>query len=231
MTIKTKRYFLTAAFLFLLVLPFVVVLSATSQFFSSESALIVLNVFQRISGLMALTLIFTQIIPGAFLSKWVQIIGSKAYKFHITLGLLSYGFILIHPFLNSLLTLQITGSFGAVLADIFVGAKSQHDLLQIYGKFALILLTIGVGAGYFRTKLFFRKNWKVFHIVNYLAFILVAIHSKGLGSDINSFPYSYLYWIFVFFVFLTLVYKLIHVVRGYLHKASGLGKSKIENIN
>ena len=222
MTIRTKKYFITAIFLILLVLPFIVVLNSTPLFFSSKNALVTTNVFQRITGLVALSLIFTLIMLGAFLSKWEQIIGAKAYKIHTTLGLMSYGFILIHPFLNSLLTFQITNSFGAVLADIFVEAKSKNGVLLVFGRIALILLTIGVTAGYFRTKPFFRKNWKIFHILNYLAFILVAIHSKGLGSDINSFPYNYLYWIFVICVFITLVYKLIPIIRGYFNKTSEL---------
>jgi len=76
------------------------------------------------------------------------------------------------------------------------------------GKVALLLLTLGVIAGYFRTRPFFRRNWRKFHVVNYIAFLAIILHSRNLGTDARTPPFVWVYWIAVIAVCLTLIYKL-----------------------
>jgi len=73
--------------------------------------------------------------------------------------------------------------------------RSSTDSLILFGKTAFVLASISVFASYFRTKPFLRKNWRVFHILNYLVFILIIFHSKGLGSDIATFPFNIVYFL------------------------------------
>jgi predicted ferric reductase len=63
------------------------------------------------------------------------------------------------------------------------------DIYLNFGKLALLFITTGVLVGYFRTKPFLRRNWRKLHILNYLAFIFVAVHSWNLGTDVKSFPF------------------------------------------
>ena len=223
MSLKAKRYiFFTIWFLIIISGPLTVFLNTPYEnALSNEKVLI--NVFQRTTGLLAFSLIFIQIVIGAYMDKWVQIIGAKAYNLHVTQGLFTYGFVLVHPILNSALTYAVSKSVRDVILGLVPSFSSQREVFLVYGRVAFVLVTISVIAGYFRTKPFFRKNWKAFHILNYLSFILVAFHSKGVGSDMGSFPFNFLYWIFVSGVILTILHKIyVKYVKNYLvaHEAS-----------
>ncbi|MCH7640957.1 hypothetical protein IID22_01995 [Patescibacteria group bacterium] len=126
------------------------------------------------------------------MSKWVQILGARAYKVHITQGLITYGFIFIHPIFNVIITKQRVGALGSVLS-LLPNFSTQREIYLTFGRIALTLLTIGVFAAYFRTKPLFRRNWRAFHILNYLAFFLVVVHSRGVGTDIRTPPFSW-FW-------------------------------------
>lgn len=142
------------------------------------------------------------------MGRWVQILGAKAYKYHITEGLVTYGFILIHPFMQVLLSFNVSGIKGALLAFVpFFNTRTE--IFLSYGRIAFVLLTIGIAAGYFRTKPFFRRHWLKFHIVNYIAFFFIAVHSWGVGTDIRTPPFVWVFWAAVFLVSLTAVYKLL----------------------
>ena len=138
------------------------------------------------------------------MGHWVQMIGAKAYKYHITEGLVTYGFILAHPFMQALLDYKVAGFLGALLTFL-----PGRDIDLSLGKIALLLITIGVIAGYFRTKPFFRRHWLKFHYLNYAAFYLIAVHSWGEGTDIGTTPFVWVFWSAVSLVSFTVVYKLL----------------------
>ena len=182
------------------------ILSNTSLEQALGNPIILTNIFQRITGLLAFTLLFMQIMIGAHMNRWVQIIGAKAYKIHITQGLVSYGFMLIHPLFESAIVYQVSRSLTEAILTLKPSIATQRDLLLTFGRTSFVLVTIAVIASYFRTKPFFRRNWRAFHILNYLAFFLVFFHAR-VGTDTFTPPFLYVYWLATTLVSGTLIYK------------------------
>lgn len=190
MSFKKKRAIFLFFWFFLLSLsPFTVLRNLElEKVFAND--LLTVNFFQRILGLVSFTLLFSQIMLGSMMEKWIKLLGGWAYKFHITEGVFTYLVIFLHPFMQTIIDFKSRGLVAAVLTFL-----PGRDLYLNLGKISFLLITLGVLAGYFRTKPFFRRNWKKFHYLNYFAFFLVAIHSWNLGSDVLAFPFNPFYWL------------------------------------
>ena len=209
MDVRTRRYIFYAIWFLLLSLPLITFLKNTNLSTAFSNPVLILNTFQRLTGMTAYILLFIQIMLGAFMDHWVQVIGAKAYKFHITQGLFIYGLVLVHPTLYLLITYQLTNNLLQSFLVILPSFKNQTETLLVFGKTALLLLTVSVTAAYFRTKPFFRRNWKAFHILNYLVFYLVFYHAR-IGTDLASQPFDTFYWLALFLVTMTIIYKLFY---------------------
>jgi len=205
MSLQKKRLIAYIFWLLIILSGPVTVLLNTPMELISTNNLVLLNVFQRMTGLLAFSLIFIQILLGSFMLKWVQILGARAYKAHVTQGLLAYGFILIHPIFYYVITYEVVGKI-VLIPDFTI--KSEYWIS--FGRVAFALATIAVFAGYFRTRPFFRRNWRAFHILNYLVFILIAFHSRNVGSDIASFPFVITYWLGVSVVTVSILYRTVY---------------------
>jgi len=51
---------------------------------------LLINILQRIVGLLVFSLLFMQIILGAFMQKWKEKLGAWVLKFHIIQGVIIY---------------------------------------------------------------------------------------------------------------------------------------------
>jgi hypothetical protein len=184
--------------------PLTVILNTSISTILSNK-LLLLSVIQRMTGLVAYCLLFTQILLGSFMGKWIQIAGSKAYRAHVVQGLLAYGFVFIHPFFQTLIDFQLTGKLTPTLLPSY---ENTTEIYLNFGRSALLLITVGVIAGYFRTRPFFRRNWKIFHILNYFAFYSIFIHARFIGSDVFSQPFVSVFYLSFAFVTLAVIYRL-----------------------
>ena len=140
---------------------------------------------------------------------WVQIIGAKAYRIHITQGMVAYGLILIHPLMESLIVYKITGS---VMKSIFVFVpklETQREIYLTLGRTALLLMTISVIAAFFRTNPVLRRNWRKLHVLNYLTFYIVYYHMR-VGSDITTAPFVWVSWVALASISLSFIYRFIY---------------------
>ncbi len=164
-----------------------------TEVFSNSVQLI--NFFQRISGLTLFSLLFCQILLGSFMSSWTRYLGPKTFRYHIVQGLSTYGLLLAHPLLYVAFTYQTVGKLTTFILPNLEINTPIYELYLTYGRIALILLTIGVFAGYFRHKPFMRANWHKFHLLNYFSFFFVAIHAWNVGTDVKSPPFSIFYWV------------------------------------
>ncbi len=207
MNFRIGRYVFYFTWLGLLFIPFITVTKNTSFVQAIENPILLTNFFQRITGLLAFTLLFMQIMIGSHMTRFLQIIGAKAYKLHITQGLITYGLVLIHPFLYFLINYQISNNLFTSLLVILPSFKNQTEIFLVFGKVAFTLLTISVCAAYFRTKPLFRRNWRAFHILNYLVFFLILIHAR-VGTDFTTPPFLYVYWLATILVSGTVIYKI-----------------------
>ena len=203
MTLKQKRIFWFTIWLLVLLSGPFTVLKNTDLSTAISSDLLFVNLFQRLTGVVAFTLIFIQITLGSLMERWIKILGAKAFRAHVTEGIITYTFIFIHPLMQMYFDYSARGLFGALLT-LFPG----RDIYLNLGKVGFLLLTVGVIAAYFRTKPFFRRNWRTFHVLNYIAFFSIFIHSRNLGSDVNSLPFAILHKSSVFIVVFIISYKL-----------------------
>ena len=193
MSLKFKRLLFLLAWLIIIFSGPISVIRNSDIDSVVSDPVILTNFFQRLTGLLAFSILFVQIVLGSWMNNWIQIIGARAYKLHITQGLIAYGFVLIHPIFQNAIIYQTSRSLSEALLVFVPSLNTQRDILLVFGRSAFILATIAVVAAYFRTKPFFRRNWKAFHILNYLVFYLVLIHSR-IGTDIKSPPFSWIYW-------------------------------------
>lgn len=208
MSVRTRRYFFYAVWFLLLLVPLVTFARNFKLDKALSSSVLLLNSFQRLTGMTAYILLFIQITLGAFMDKWVQVIGAKVYKLHTTQGLFAYGLVLIHPTLYFLITYDLTKSVSRVLLLFLPSFKTQQEILLLFGKTAFVLSTISVTAAYLRTKPFFRRNWRAFHNLNYLVFYSVFYHAR-VGTDLGSQPFDAVYWLAFATVSGTLLYRFV----------------------
>lgn len=169
------------------------------------------NFTQRLFGLWAFTLMFVQIVLGSFMTRWTEKLGGWIFKFHVIEGISVYFLILVHGtafvFYNYLLGQGFDPFFVFVDVCVLCGKATQH--YYNFGRLAFWFITLAVTAGYFRTATpFLRVHWKKFHILNYVAFLLIGLHSLFLGSDLGKFPFSFFHRPALFIVLLIVTMKL-----------------------
>lgn len=206
MSLKAKRIIFFAIWFILVLSPLVTVFKSTSIAGIFSDPLKLVNVFQRLTGMLAFILLFIQISLGFNMNVWVQIIGAGAFKLHTIQGLIAYTLIFIHPLFENVIVYQLTGKFTDALLVFLPKFATQRDILLVYGRVGFWLATISVTAAYFRTKPFFRRNWRALHILNYLIFFLIFFHSK-LGTDVNTPPFSWIRWGALVLVVLILAFR------------------------
>ncbi len=178
---------------FLLSLAPITIFSSSSLSSLTLSPAAITNSIQRLFGLWIFTLMFVQIILGSFMTKWTEKLGGWIFKFHVFEGILIYLLILVHTF-SFVIFRYFTGhGFDPlyVYADVCALCGKPIEFYYNFGRLAFWSVTFAVFAGLFRTATpFLRVHWKKFHRLNFVAFLLVGLHSLFVGSDIGTFPFS-----------------------------------------
>jgi len=192
MSFYNRRVFWLVIFILIVFLGPITVILNTS-FNLSQNSDVLINIFQRIVGLTAFSLLFIQIILGNYMEKWVQLIGGFAFRLHIVNGVFILLLVLVHPFLYFLSKTSDVKTFIKMI--IFPQSETIADVWVNFGRIALTLLVIGTTAGYYRTKPFFRNKWLLFHYFHYLAFAIISIHSYYIGTDVKSWPFYGLFMV------------------------------------
>ncbi|HKC04728.1 MAG TPA: hypothetical protein VKC54_02560 [Patescibacteria group bacterium] len=150
------------------------------------------NFIQRFLGLTAFTLMFFQVILGAFMDFWTEKLGGWVFKFHIMEGITIYTLIVLHPISFMVFNYFIGHGLNPffVFVDFCILCSTKIDLYYTLGRTAFWLLNISVWAALFRTATpFMRVNWRKFHILNYLVFLIVGLHGFFLGTDFSYMPF------------------------------------------
>ncbi len=169
---------------------------------------ILANFVQRLLGLTAFTMMFTQIILGSYMSRWIEKYGPWILKFHIFEGILVYLIIFLHPIFFMLFNYFAGHGFDPFFTfiDVCILCSKKVDFYYTFGRVSFWLVTAAVFAGLFRTATpFMRVNWKRFHILNYVAFLLIGIHGFFLGTDFTAMP---------FFAFAIAAYLVVLYIAG-----------------
>lgn len=208
MDFSRKKYTIYILWIVVLLLGPLTVLINTPKL-NFNNPVFVMSFFQRITGLLGFSFIFIQLIFGALMSKLTKYLGGSVHRIHITQGLLAYALFLIHPLLYVAIIRVTTGK---LVTFIFPSAQNLlvYELYLTYGRIAFVLATVIIFTAFFRTKPIFRRNWKKIHYLNYAVFYFTSFHAWKVGTDINSFPFSYFFWAANIVISGLIVYKYIY---------------------
>lgn len=160
-----------------------------------SNSLLVINLFQRLTGMLAFSFLFVQILLGSYMNFWTKFLGALTFKYHVVEGIVGYGMFLAHPLLYVVFTyvaLQKLTTF--ILPDLSINT-ANYELFLTYGRIGFILLSIGVAAALLRNNPRLRHSWRKFHILNYFSFFFVAVHAFNVGTDMNLAPFNFFFWI------------------------------------
>lgn len=195
----------------LLLIPFytlIIVNKANTNITDQASAYYFL---QRLFGLYAITLMFTQVMLGSFMIPLKRLFGGKLLQVHIIQGLLTYGIILLHPLFNVFILSKELDLISAFL-EIRPKFTTQYEIYRSFGNIGLYLVTISVFAGLLRKNKFLTHHWRKFHFLNYAAFAFVLFHSWNIGSDTHTAPFVFLYPVFITGLTISLLYRRVYQV-------------------
>lgn len=171
----------------------ITVFSVTPWTIVKDNPATIANLIQRLIGLWAYTLLFIQVILGAFMTKWIDKFGAWIFKFHVFEGILIWTLIFLHPLAFTFFYYFIGKGFDPFYAfvDVCIICKKDLEYSYNFGRIAFWFLTAGVLAGLFRAATpFMRQYWQRIHYLNYAAFFAVYYHSLRVGSDVGTFPFS-----------------------------------------
>lgn len=181
---------------------------------------IIARLILRILGLSAFILLFVQIILGFYMEKIINKLGPWIFNFHVAEGIATYIIILLHPVIYGISNYLLGHSIDPI--GVFLGfcilCKPKIELYYTFGRVAFWLLTIAVLAARIRESTpWLRKNWRSLHILNYLVFLLVAIHGFLVGTDYTAIPF----FIFavpatVFTLYIVIFKKLPELYKNYM---------------
>jgi hypothetical protein len=161
------------------------------------------NYIQRILGLTAFTLMFVQIILGAFMDKLEEKLGDWVFRYHVIEGIIIYSLALMHP-LTFMIFNHFTGAgWNPYLVFINACLLCRTPIYYYYtlGMISFWLLSITVFAGLFRKATpWLKANWRKLHVMNYAIFLIVGAHGFLIGTDFQYQP---------FYTFATIAYAIV----------------------
>lgn len=172
-----------------------------------KNHVILTNFIQRFFGLTALTLMFVQLILGAFMSKWIEKLGLWILNFHIFEGILIYMLVLLHPMFFMIFKYLVGMGLDPYFAfvNICLLCKTPLDYYYTLGRISFWLLTVSVFAGLFRKATpWLRANWRKLHVLNYPIFLLVGLHGFLVGTDFRVQPF-YVFAIMAYLIVVAIV--------------------------
>lgn len=220
--LRVKGISLVLIWILLFLVGLIAVVENTNFDLISNNQTLLLRFLLRVAGVVAFELLFFQIILGSFMNKLIQIFGGWIFSLHILQGILTFTLLAIHPLFLVLFNYKVFGRFDPFYAyvDLCGICKTADDYYLTLGRVAFWLVLIAVTAAKFRTIPPLRKNWRMFHVLNYVAFLLVAIHAKLLGTDVNTAPFSYFWLGSVTVVGGIILWKITALVRHQISRGS-----------
>lgn len=214
---KNKIFFYLVVLLLLSLVP-ITVFGDTQLSVVLANKIEFVRTIQRLLGLTAFTLMFVQIMIGAYMEKWTEKLGGWIFQYHIAEGIVIYCLVILHPIMFVVYNYFTLHTIDPVY--VFLGfCLLCHPMIEYYytlGRVAFWLLTIGVSAGLFRASTpFLRVHWRKFHVLNYLVFLIIGIHGLSIGTDFMMmpfFPFAILAYVIVLY---TVIRKIPHVIEVY----------------
>jgi DMSO/TMAO reductase YedYZ heme-binding membrane subunit len=141
--------------------PLVVALSGTASLDATWTAL-------RIAALEAFTLIFLNIVTGAFRPFFNRVFKARTVqRVHVATGLAGFSLALAHG-----ITALVYGITGYSTGVVYIG------------PIVLVVLAAAIATALVRRRM--RSTWRWIHRLNYLVFAAVLVHGLILGYDLKG---------------------------------------------
>jgi hypothetical protein len=185
-------------FVFFMILTTLLLLVPITALHTTPLALVlknpatITNYIQRILGLFVFTLMFVQIILGAFMDRLEKILGKWVFKFHLIEGAVIYCLAFLHPLLFMVFNHYIGAGWNPyhVFVNVCLLCNKPIDYYYTLGRVSFWLLTVAVLAAKFRTATpWLKANWRKLHVINYAVFLIVGAHGFLIGTDFKAQPF------------------------------------------
>jgi sulfoxide reductase heme-binding subunit YedZ len=192
--IKDRKTFLLVWTITILLGPISVFLNLSKLNVPFTTPLL-LNIIQRVSALIVFTMLFWQIVLGAYMPRWTERLGGWIFRFHLVEGAVVYSLIFLHPLVFLVSKYIATKALDPfyVFTGFCVLCQVRKEFFYTFGRLAFWLISAAVLAAKLRNLPWWKDNWRKFHILNYPVFFLAAIHSFFIGTDGQSFPFIIFY--------------------------------------
>ncbi|RJP33879.1 MAG: hypothetical protein C4536_03515 [Actinobacteria bacterium] len=170
--------------------PVLLALSGTASLDATWTAL-------RIAALEAFTLIFLNIVTGAFRPFFNRVFKARSLqRIHVATGLAGFSLALAH----------------GIIALVYGIAGYRTGAVYI-GPIVLAVLTAAITTALARRRM--RSTWRWIHRLNYLVFAAVLVHGLVLGYDVRSeVPLKILFIVYAGVVATGLVYRLAAMAKA-----------------
>jgi len=186
-----KTVFFAILVVLLLLVP-VTALHATPWALVLRNPATVTNYIQRIFGLTLFTLLFVQLMLGAFMDKFTKRLGGWVFNYHVIEGVTIYTIAFLHALSFMVFNHFIGSGWNPyfVFIDICLLCQTPIDYYYTLGRISFWLLSITVFAGIFRNATpWLKKNWRKLHVINYAVFLIVGAHGFLIGTDFRVQPF------------------------------------------
>jgi len=155
------------------------------------------NFVIRFGALFGFTSMFIATLMTPFVVQLYKIFGKPFIKMHHIYSITGLILITLHPIAFAIFKLDIT---------VFVpDFNSWYGFWSLGGRLALILIYIAVIGALLRKKV--KKNWRIIHILNYVALILAYVHGVLIGTDFQNLGILVTFTIMIILSFSVLIFK------------------------
>jgi predicted ferric reductase len=150
----------------------------------------------RFGALMGFTSMFVATIMTPFMVQLYKIFGKPFIKIHHLYSIAGLVLITLHPVAFAISKLDIT-----IFVPVFY---PWYDFWSLGGRVALILIYLAVIGVLLRKKV---KNWRLIHILNYIALFLAYIHGVLIGTDFKTLGILIIFTVMLVLSFGVLIFK------------------------
>lgn len=203
---QALKWALVASYLALLILPGYVFFSIRGGlvFLTGTDLRSALVLLFPLFGLYAFTFVSLQVLIGSNMLR-LRPVFPKIMIFHRFHGLLALTFACLHP-------LMILAAFGIVNSWHlrFVSPRLRIWVLVALLAISLLLLTVTTAVAAWKFGKF-TGVWRKIHLLNYLVYALVWLHSWFIGSDIQATNLRYIWMLYALAVAASLTAR---IIRG-----------------
>lgn len=156
-----------------------------------------LNFIIRFGALYGFTSMFIATMMTPFVVQLYKIFGKPFIKMHHIYSITGLILITIHPIAFAIFKLDIT----VFIPDF----NSWYGFWSLGGRLALILIYIAVIGALLRKKI--KKNWRIIHVLNYIALFLAYVHGFLIGTDFQNLGILVTFTIMIILSFSVLIFK------------------------